>query len=101
MFGFFKKLFGKKDELHQLISQGAIIVDVRTPREFNAGHIKGSKNIPLELLKGRLQELKKFHKPIITVCQSGMRSSTAKSFLQSQGLQVANGGSWSGLNNIL
>ena len=50
MFSFLKKLFGNNEEaLLEAIKNGAIIVDVRTPGEFGQGHIKGSKNIPLNV----------------------------------------------------
>jgi rhodanese-related sulfurtransferase len=90
----------KTGNLRQFLNEGAVIIDVRTPFEFASGHIKGSKNIPLENLQANLNAIKTFNKPIITVCQSGMRSGTAKSFLQSNGLRVVNGGSWVSLNKI-
>ena len=99
--GILNSLFKMPNSVRQLLNEGAIIVDVRTPQEYNAGHIKGSKNIPLDSLKNRWSEVEKMKKPVITVCQSGMRSGTAKSFLESKGLRVANGGSWSGLNKLL
>jgi rhodanese-related sulfurtransferase len=94
---FLRNIFGKQAELKKLLNSGAVIIDVRSPQEFSGGHVKGSKNIPLDTLQNRLEEIKKLEKPVITVCQSGMRSSTAKSFLQSKGLTAMNGGSWSGL----
>lgn len=99
--GIINSLFKMPNNVRQLLNEGAVIIDVRTPQEYNAGHIKGSKNIPLDSLKTRWSEVEKMKKPVITVCQSGMRSGTAKSFLESKGLRVANGGSWSGLNNLL
>ena len=99
--GILNSLFKMPNSVRQLLNEGAVIVDVRTPQEYNAGHIKGSKNIPLDSLKNRWSEVEKMKKPVITVCQSGMRSGTAKSFLESKGLRVANGGSWSGLNRLL
>ena len=84
-----------------MLNEGALIIDVRTPFEYSSGHIKGSKNIPLALLKERVEEIRQYNKPVITVCQSGMRSNTAKAFLQTKGLQVLNGGSWAALNNIV
>jgi phage shock protein E len=98
---FLRNIFGKQAELKKLLNSGAVIIDVRSPQEFSGGHVKGSKNIPLDTLQNRLEEIKKLEKPVITVCQSGMRSSTAKSFLQSKGLTAMNGGSWSGLEKIV
>ncbi|CAN5437849.1 hypothetical protein BH10BAC5_BH10BAC5_27370 [soil metagenome] len=62
--------------------------------EFQSGQIKGSVNIPLDVLKSNLSKLKK-DKPVITCCASGMRSSAAKGILRSNGFSlVHNGGSW-------
>ena len=98
---FLRKLFGlnPKADYAELIRQGAIIVDVRTPGEYKSGHIKGSLNIPLDSIGNNLSKLKK-DKSIICCCASGMRSGSAKSILKSKGYnEVYNGGSWIGLQN--
>ena len=96
MFSFFKKLFGNNEEaLLEAIKNGAIIVDVRTPGEFGQGHVKGSKNIPLNEISSKVSEIQKWNKPIITVCASGSRSGMAKRTLKANGIEVYNGGSWS------
>jgi rhodanese-related sulfurtransferase len=63
----------------QLINQGKVaIVDVRDASEFATGHIRDSKNIPLNEIPQRLGELEKFKsKTVIVLCQSGVRSSKA------------------------
>jgi rhodanese-related sulfurtransferase len=82
-----------------LVKDGAIIIDVRTKGEYQQGHIKGSQNIPLDVLSSNLSKLNK-EKTIITCCASGMRSAQAKSILLSNGFSnVHNGGGWNGLNN--
>lgn len=103
MLNFLKSIFGggPKADYKALVANGAIIVDVRTPGEFNEGHIKQSINIPLNLLPQKVNELKKKNRPIITVCRSGSRSSMAKSLLTKQGLEVHNGGGWTSLNEKL
>jgi phage shock protein E len=98
---FLKNIFGKSTELKTFLDNGALVIDVRTPQEFSAGHVKGSRNIPLNMLQNSIEEIKKSGKPVITVCQSGMRSGSAKSFLQSRGIIVINGGSWSGLKKLV
>jgi rhodanese-related sulfurtransferase len=98
-----KKLFGMgpKVDYSELMKQGAQIIDVRSPAEFQGGHIKGSVNIPLQILQGSMGKIKK-DKPVITCCASGMRSASAKSILQSKGFQnVHNGGGWSSLQSKL
>ncbi len=99
-----KKILGLKPaaDLATLVKQGATILDVRTKGEYDGGHIKGSVNISVEVLKSNLAKLNNKNKPIITCCASGIRSASAKSFLKSNGYtQVYNGGSWSSLMNKL
>lgn len=97
-----KKLFGlgPKTDFQQLVQQGAVIIDVRTKSEYNSGHIKGSKNIPLNNLGQNLKKIGKKDLPVITCCASGMRSASAKNILQSAGfVEVHNGGGWRNLQN--
>ena len=83
-----------------LLSQGAQIVDVRSEAEFAFGHKDGSINIPINLLKDRMNELDK-SKPIILCCASGSRSAIAKYTLTSNGFKnVHNAGSWHSLPKI-
>lgn len=98
---FLRKLFGlgPRADYAEMMSRGAIIVDVRTPGEYRNGHIKGSLNMPLDSLGSNLSKLKK-DKCIICCCASGMRSGSAKGILKSKGFtEVYNGGSWMGLQN--
>ena len=100
MLGFLKKLFGGTPvNYKELVSNGAIIVDVRSTGEYKSGHIPGSRNLPLDGIRGKIQDLKKTNKPVITVCRSGARSSMAKSILKSAGIEVYNGGAWNSLMN--
>jgi len=97
-----KKIFGLGPAVNygELVSNGAIILDVRSKGEFSGGHIKGAVNISVDTLRNNLSKLKDKNKPIITCCASGMRSASAKSILQSNGYtQVYNGGGWSSLQN--
>lgn len=96
------KLFGMKSvNYQQLVKEGAVIIDVRTVREFQGGHIKGSINLPLQSLQGYLGKIPK-NKTVITCCASGMRSASAKSLLKSAGYaEVHNGGGWMSLKSKL
>lgn len=88
---------GSKVDYAELISNGAVILDVRTKGEFQTGHLRGSLNIPLDNLSEGLKKFKK-DKAIITCCASGMRSASAKQILKSNGFaEVHNGGSWTTL----
>ena len=73
----------------QLINrEDALLVDVREPAEYAAGHLPASRNIPLATLGERATELEKFKgKPVIIVCQSGARSPGAGTQLKKLGFE--------------
>lgn len=95
--GLLKMIGYKPTDYNSLMQRGAAIIDVRTKGEFNSGHLKGSVNIPLNVLESNLKKIDK-SKPVITCCASGMRSASAKSILKAKGYDVVNGGSWDGLS---
>jgi rhodanese-related sulfurtransferase len=98
---FLELIFGKKVNLQEVISTGAVILDVRTKSEYQSGHLRDSINIPVDNLQGSLKKLDK-NKPIITCCASGARSASARRILLSNGFeQVYNGGSWSSLKKYM
>lgn len=102
MLQLFKKLFKSSTiDFKELVASGAVIVDVRSPGEYKAGHIAGSKNFPLDSIRAKISELKKAGRPVITVCHSGMRSGIAKNMLRSAGIDVYNGGPWTSLKSKL
>jgi phage shock protein E len=94
MINFFKNIFKPAADLSKLLKDGAVIIDVRTVGEYEAGHISGSKNIPLDRINKEIQKIKNIKRPIITVCQSGARSRMARSILTSAGIETYNGGGW-------
>jgi rhodanese-related sulfurtransferase len=71
----------------QMINQGkTVVVDVREPAQFAAGHLRDAKNIPLKELPNRTGELDKFKsKSVIVICQAGMQSAKAISQLKKAG----------------
>lgn len=78
----------------ELVGHGAILVDVRNPAEFAAGHIEGARNVPVHDLERRADELGAHDRPVIVYCASGARSALAKRTLKSAGFaQVYNLGS--------
>lgn len=100
--GFMDLLFGSKsDSIQDFVEKGAVVMDVRSKGEFEMGHISGAKNIPLDTLNSKIAEIKKWNKPVITCCLSGMRSAQASSVLKSHGIEVTNGGGWQSLNSKL
>ena len=89
------------DGLDKLIKNGVIIIDVRTEKEFEMGHISGSQNISLGEIRERYIELDK-NKTYITVCSHGLRSVKVEHILKEKGFKkVYNGGAWSDLQKSL
>ncbi len=84
----FKKL--KTQDFKSLIQEkkDAYLIDVRTPKEFKAGHIKGAKNINIfnPHFKNMISKLKK-EKPIFLYCRSGSRSAKAARMLSKMGFE--------------
>lgn len=69
------------------------MVDVRTPEEYNGGHVPGAVNMPLDQIQSRIDEFKDMPKPVVAYCRSGARSGMATSILKQGGVQeVINGG---------
>lgn len=103
MFNIIKKLLGLGPSVNfkELHAQGAVILDVRSPGEFNSGHIKDAVNIPLDKVSSNLKKIQGWKKPVITCCQSGTRSGMAAGILRKNGVEVFNGGGWSSLRNRL
>jgi glyoxylase-like metal-dependent hydrolase (beta-lactamase superfamily II)/rhodanese-related sulfurtransferase len=67
-------------------SPNAVLLDVREPEEFARGHVPGAVNLPQCDLATRLDEVPR-DRPIMTICQSGMRSLRSAQFLRQQGFQ--------------
>ena len=70
------------------------IVDVRTIEEFEEGRVDGSINIPLHEVPDNVEKFKSMEQPLILCCRSGNRSGQACAYLQAQGIDCENGGSW-------
>lgn len=81
------------NSIKEKILSGAAVIDVRTPDEFEDGHYEGAKNIPVNVLEKRLDEIGPKDKPVIVYCASGSRSAKAQSILKSRGFtDVMNAG---------
>lgn len=70
-------------------SEKVQIIDVREVEEWNAGHIKEARLIPLGILPYELDSLDR-NTPIIMVCRSGARSHSATDFLTQHGFNASN-----------
>ena len=78
-------------------TRGAVLLDVRTPQEYNEGHIPGSVNIPLSTLGGTESVPYGKDVPLYVYCHSGARSSQAVRILAQMGYtRVRNIGGISG-----
>jgi len=89
---------GNSESIKELVDNGHPIVDVRTPAEYQAGHVSGSVNIPLDTVKRNLNKLKKMQQPIIMCCKSGARSGMAVGIVRQAGIEAVNAGSWKNIS---
>ena len=72
------------DALAAASADGAVVIDVREPEEYVAGHVAGAQLIPLNEVVGRLDEIPT-GEPLYIICQSGVRSLKAARFLRASG----------------
>ena len=86
--GFFD--FLKGTDINQGVKEfcatdGAVLLDVRTPDEYRQGHIPGSKNLPLQSIDKVERMIENKATPIFVHCLSGARSRQAAAVLQQMG----------------
>ena len=63
-----------------------VVLDVRTPEEFAAGHVPGARNVSHDQLPARLAELSPLKdKQIVLYCRSGRRTAIAEAALRDAG----------------
>lgn len=68
--------------------QAPPLIDVRTPGEYQSGHIPGAINIPLQEFPQRMGELGAYReREVVLYCESGMRASRGGEWLKSQGFE--------------
>jgi len=74
-------------EAQQLMNsdENALMLDVRSPDEFNSGHVEGAMHIPVDELETRLNELPDKYTTIIIYCRGGVRSARAVEILVENG----------------
>ena len=78
------------EDVSALPHDGSVtLLDVRTPQEYAGGHIEGFRNIPVDELRERLDEIEK-GKPVYVICQSGLRSYIACRVLAGYGYEAYN-----------
>ena len=85
---------------HLINREDAVVLDVREPGEYSAGHVLGAKNLPLSRLGSPGADLpKRKERPVIVYCESGERSAKAAAALRKHGfarvMNLAGGlGAW-------
>ena len=78
------------EDAYKLPRDGSVtLLDTRTVWEYSQGHIEGFKNIPVDELRERLDEVEK-DKPVYVICQSGLRSYIASRILEGSGYTAYN-----------
>ena len=78
------------EDVNALLHDGSVtLLDVRTPQEYAGGHIEGFRNIPVDELRERLDEVEQ-GKPVYVICQSGLRSYIACRVLVGYGYEAYN-----------
>jgi rhodanese-related sulfurtransferase len=71
------------------VDAGALLLDVREPNEWEAGHAPGAAFIPLGEVAARVGEVPR-DRPVVVVCRAGGRSARATEFLVAQGIDAVN-----------
>jgi phage shock protein E len=66
-------------------TEGAVLLDVRSPQEYAGGHIPDSKNVPLQSIANAGSVVKDKNTPLFVYCYSGARSAQAVSALKQMG----------------
>ena len=78
--GFLDKLFNRTD-----INIAVDLIDVRTGPEYEAGHIEGAINVPLNSIHFIVNHVRDITAPVYVYCQSGARSGQAVSMIREMG----------------
>ena len=89
-FDFLKQPDINKGVMEYRNTDGAVLLDVRTPQEYREGHIPGSKNVPLQQLDKISSVADNKDVPMFVYCHSGARSRQATAMLQHMGYANVN-----------
>ncbi len=76
--------------VQQDLASGAVLLDVRTPEEFAAGHIDGATNLDLQVIQTGSRPSVKSGKTVYVYCHSGSRATQAATILTQAGYKVDN-----------
>lgn len=93
-------LFGNS-KLKNALRNDAVIIDLRSPREFDEGHIPEAINIPVDRIPINAARIKAMNRPVILCGHSGSMGN-ARDYLLNHGVkEVHNGGSWVKVLNLV
>jgi len=77
---------GDSSNAWNMINNGALLVDVRTPAEFNEGHLPGAKLIPIKTIEQHIAEFgEDKNRVIVLYCKGGVRAGKAEKILKNHG----------------
>ena len=82
---FFKQIDTNTGVEEFLNTDNAVLLDVRTKEEYEAGHIENSVNIPLQSIEAAAEKIADKSTPLFVYCQSGARSKKAAEALKTMG----------------
>ncbi len=94
LFDFIKKETVKRETLDEAVARfretpGAVLVDVRTPDEYQQGHIPGSRNVALQTIELVNEMVPEKDTPLFVYCRSGARSGRAVAAMKQMGYEKA------------
>jgi phage shock protein E len=73
------------EKARELVGQGWVLLDVRTPEEYRQGHPEPARNIPVQELPQRVTEVGPPGTKVVVYCQAGGRSAMATQILRAHG----------------
>ena len=74
-------------EAKELLAAGAALIDVRSMQEWRSGRAPQAKHVPLDRLQASTAGIQKT-RPVIAICQSGVRSASAARLLAGKGYEA-------------
>ena len=103
VFALKRRSFVSPEVARQHLRQGALVIDVRSPGEFNSDHLPSAINLPLDEIETALpRRVTDKNQVLLLHCQSGMRSGVAKQKLKGMGyMNVFNLGSYGRASEIV
>jgi len=90
----------RKRRIQKALANGAIIIDIRTPAQFEEGHTENAINIPADVILLNIERLMQLQVPLIICGPDSFRCFGTVRKLRGYGLDVTNGGSWWFVNRV-